>query len=147
MITFLNFNFLLFFILFFPLSYLVSSKYKFLFFFFFFPLCFSPPHTYTPFISSTRIYFIIFNLSSLAFLFFYFNSVFLSLSLYLHCRPHNSHIGKHCKQNTPENFLNCNQNAHRSENTSPLPLPQTQAHCPQQIEKQKHKPTLALGMR
>ena len=41
MVTFFNFNFLLFFILFFPLSYLVSSKYMFLsfhflFFFFFF---------------------------------------------------------------------------------------------------------------
>ena len=127
MVTFLYFNFLLFFILFFPLSYLVSSKYRFLFFFFFFPLCFSPPHTYTPFISSTRIYFLIFSLSSLAFLFFYFSSVFLSLSLCLHRRPHNSHIGKHCKQDTPENFIN----------GAKMPTDRkTQAHC----HKHKHKP-------
>ena len=52
MVKFLNFNFLLLFILFFSLSFFFfffSSKYTFLsspfaFFFFFFPLCFSPPH-------------------------------------------------------------------------------------------------------
>ena len=53
MVTFLNFNFLLFFILFFPNTHLFFSKYtflfSFLFLFFFFTLCFSPPHTYTPF--------------------------------------------------------------------------------------------------
>ena len=99
MVTFLNFNFLLFFILFFPLSYLVSSKYTFLSFFL--SSFFSPPHTYTPLISSTCIYFLIFTLSSLAFLFSYFSFVFLSLSLHLHRRPHNSHIGKHFKQTVP----------------------------------------------
>ena len=109
MVTFLNFNFLLFFILFFPLSYLVSSKYTFLFSFsfFFFTLCFSPPHTYTPlYLHSIFTCIFIFLLQ-------------LCLSLYLHRRPHNSHIGKHkpIAINT---------------NTSPLPTidrkTQTQTH-------------------
>ena len=64
---------------------MISFKYTFLSFLFLF---FFPPHTYT-------------FLSLLAFLFFYFGFVFFSLSLCLHCRPHNSHIGKHCKQTVP----------------------------------------------
>ena len=121
-VTLLNFNFLLLFILFFPLSYLVSSKYT---FFFFFTLCFSPPHTYTP-LYLHSIFTCIF--------FFYFSFVFLYLSLYLHRRPHNNHIGKHFRQNTPENFINC----------AKMPIDRkTQTHC----HKHKHKPTLALGMR
>ena len=50
MVTFFNLNFLLFFILFFPLSYFLKSKYMFLSSpstAFFFPLFFSPPHTYS----------------------------------------------------------------------------------------------------
>ena len=61
MVTFLNFNLLLFFILFFPLSYLVSSKYRFLFFFFFFPLCFSPPHTYSTYLIHPQPHLLPFN--------------------------------------------------------------------------------------
>ena len=92
---------------------------RFFFFFFFFTLCF---------LLHTRILLFIFTLSSLAFLYFYINFVFLCLSLYLHRRPHNSHIGKHCKQNTLENFINC---AKITKNQK------TQAHC----HKHKHKPT------
>ena len=89
------------------------------FFLFFFTLCF---------LLHTCILLFIFTLSSLAFLFFYFSFVFLSLSLCIHRRPHNSHIGKHCKQNTLENFINC---AKITKNQK------TQAHC----HKHKHKPT------
>ena len=68
MVTFLNFNFLLFFILFFSFSYFFFflSKYTFLsspfaFFFFFFPLCFSPPHTYSSYLIHPQPHLLTFN--------------------------------------------------------------------------------------
>ena len=83
MVTFLNLNFLLFFILFFPLSYLVSSKYSFLFFFFFSLFVFllhtrilllSPPHAYT-LLSSLYLH-LHFCFSTSALSFFLFHSIF-----------------------------------------------------------------------
>ena len=61
MVTFLNFNFLLFFILFFPLSYFFSSKYMFLSSPFFFPLCFTPPHTYSSYLIHPQPHLLTFN--------------------------------------------------------------------------------------
>ena len=89
MVTFLNFNFLLFFILFFPLSFF-SSKCMFLsspsFFFFFFPLCFTPPHTYSSYLIHPQPHLLTFN----HFLFFYcfiflcpFPSPFFNCSLFI----------------------------------------------------------------
>ena len=91
MVTFLKFNFLLFFILFFPLSFFFSSKYTilsspFAFFFFFFPLCFSPPHTYSSYLIHPQPHLLTFN----HFLFFYcfiflcpFPSPFFNCSLFI----------------------------------------------------------------
>ena len=68
MVKFLNFNFLLFFILFFSLSFFFfsfSSKYTFLSypfsFFFFFPLCFSPSHTYSTYLIHPQPHLLTFN--------------------------------------------------------------------------------------
>ena len=124
MVTFLNFNFLLFFILFFPLSYLVSSKY--IFFFRFSSLFFSSTHTYSSYLLHTHILSYLHSIFTCIFVFLVQLCLSFSL-LYLHHYPHNSHIGKHCKQNTPENFINC------------VKLPtdrKTQANC----HKHKHKP-------
>ena len=82
MVTFLNFNFLLFFILFFPLSYFFSSKYTFLsspssfFSSFFF---FSPPHTYSSSLIYPQPHLLTFN----HFLFFLLFYLFITFSPHL----------------------------------------------------------------
>ena len=77
MVTFLNFNFLLFFILFFPLSYLVSSKCMFLFFFFFlfYSFFFSSTHVYS-YLSSLYLH-LHFCISTSTLSFFVFHSIFI----------------------------------------------------------------------
>ena len=64
MVTFLNFNFLLFFILFFPLFYFFIQIHVSFFsfsFFFFFPLCFTPPHTYSSYLIHPQPHLLTFN--------------------------------------------------------------------------------------
>ena len=65
MVTFLNFNFLLFFILFFSLSYFFSfhpnTRFFLLLLLFFFPLCFSPPHTYSSYLIHPQPHLLTFN--------------------------------------------------------------------------------------
>ena len=61
MITFLNFNFLLFFILFFPLSFFFIQIHVSFFSFFFFPLCFTPPHTYSFYLIHPQPHLLTFN--------------------------------------------------------------------------------------
>ena len=63
MVTFLNFNFLLFFILFFHyLIFFIQIHVSFFSFcFFFFPLCFSPPHTYSSYLIHPQPHLLTFN--------------------------------------------------------------------------------------
>ena len=132
MVTFLNFNFLLFFILFFPLSYLVSSKYTFFFFLkFFYSLFFSSTHVYSS-LSSLYLH-LHFCFSTSALSFFLLHSIFTTTPTIATSEntvnkipPEISSIAPKCPQ------IGKHKPTATNTNTSPLPTTdrktQTQTH-------------------
>ena len=126
MVTFLNFNFLLFFILFFPLSYLVSSKYTFFFFSFLFSsLFFSSTHVFSSYLLHTHILSYLHSIFTCIFVFLLQLCLSFSFTLSSPLPPQQPH----CKQNTPENFINCAK------------MPTNQKHKPTAHNKSKNKNT------